>query len=488
MNRELNKSGMTNYRWVICGMLFMATAINYLDRQVLSLTWKDFISPEFHWTDTDYGNITAVFSLVYAVANLCSGKFMDWIGTRKGYVWAIAIWSFGACMHAFCGWATMAALDLGSAEELFRATGSVALAVSTVSTWFFIASRVVLGIGEAGNFPAAVKITAEYFPMKDRAFATSIFNSGSTIGALVAPLSIPLLARYFKNAGVGNGWEMAFVIIGGLGFLWLACWLFVYRKPSENRRVNAQELAYIMQDTESKAVKETADSSSKEEGGASILKLLTFRQTWGIVLTRFIYDGVWWFFLFWTPAYLSDVYGLASDDPMAILLIFVLYAITMLSIYGGKLPTIIVNRTGLVPYEARLKAMFVFSLFPLLTLLAQPLGSYSYWYPVLIIGIAGAAHQSWSANNYSVVSDLFPQKAIGTVTGLGGMAAGIGCFIVNKVSGQLFDYADQTQMVILNFQGKPAGYFLIFCYCAVAYILAWAVQKTLVPKYKRVNL
>ena len=160
----------------------------------------------------------------------------------------------------------------------------------------------------------------------------------------------------------------------------------------------------------------------------------------------------------------------------------------MLSIYGGKLPTIIVNRTGLVPYEARLKAMFVFSLFPLLTLLAQPLGSYSYWYPVLIIGIAGAAHQSWSANNYSVVSDLFPQKAIGTVTGLGGMAAGIGCFIVNKVSGQLFDYADQTQMVILNFQGKPAGYFLIFCYCAVAYILAWAVQKTLVPKYKRVNL
>lgn len=482
---QMNKMKSTNFRWVICGMLFLATTINYMDRQVLSLTWKDFIAPEFHWTDADYGRIAAVFSLVYAVANVFAGRFIDWIGTRKGYVWAIVIWSFGACMHAFCGLATIWHLDLGGSEDLFQATGALAVTISTVSAYFFIISRVVLGIGEAGNFPAAIKVTAEYFPKKDRAFATSIFNSGSTIGALVAPLSIPLLARYFKNVGIGNGWEMAFIIIGALGFVWLGFWLFLYQKPEKCKYVNQEELRYIhLDDEEDKVAVSTTET--EQEDNIPFAKFLTFPQTWAIFFAKLITDGVWWFFLFWTPAYLSDVYQLSSDNPTAILLLFVLYAITMLSLYGGKLPTIIIDRTGKIPYEARLQAMFIFTLFPLLTLFAQPLGVYSYWFPVILIGIAGAAHQSWSANLFSVASDLFPKKAIGTMTGINGLAGGISSFAINMISGELFVYADATQMTFMGFTGKPAGYFIVFCYCAVAYFAGWCVLKTLVPRYKKV--
>ena len=491
MNYEMKK---TNYRWVICGMLFLATTINYMDRQVLSLTWKDFIAPEFHWTDADYGRIAAIFSIVYAIGNLFSGRFMDWIGTKKGYLWAIGIWSLGACMHAFCGTATVAWLGLEGKEDLINAVGTSTAVIASVSTWFFIVCRIVLGLGESGNFPCAIKVTAEYFPKKDRAFPTSIFNSGSTIGALIAPVCIPLIAKYY-------GWEMAFIIIGALGFIWLGLWVFVYKKPEENKHVNKAELAYIRQDEKEQGArgKEQEDTSCSNNSPAPcssplapqasipFIKFLTFPQTWGIFFAKFITDGVWWFFLFWTPAYISDVYNLKSDNPTAMLLIFVLYAITMLSIYGGKLPTIIVNKTGLHPYDARLRAMFIFTLFPLLTLFAQPLGTYSYWFPIILIGLAGAAHQSWSANLFSVGSDLFPKNAVGTMTGINGMAGGISSFLINWISGYLFDYADKTQMQFLGFTGKPAGYFIIFCYCAVAYLLGWLVLKAFVPKYKAVS-
>lgn len=220
---------MTNFRWIICAMLFFATTVNYLDRQVLSLTWKDFIAPEFHWTDSNYGDIAAIFSLVYAIANLFAGRFIDWMGTKKGYLWAIAVWSLGACMHALCGWATEQTLGIHNAGEMISATGAVASTIAITSVYYFIAARIVLGIGEAGNFPAAIKVTAEYFPKKDRAYSTSIFNAGATIGALAAPVTIPTLARYFQNIGIGNGWEMAFVVIGGLGFIWMGCWMFLYK-------------------------------------------------------------------------------------------------------------------------------------------------------------------------------------------------------------------------------------------------------------------
>ena len=293
---------MSSFRWVICSLLFFATTVNYMDRQVLSLTWKEFIAPEFHWTDTDYGVITSIFSIIYAVANLFAGRFIDWMGSKKGYLWTIFIWSAGACLHALCGWATDHTLGLHDAAELVGATGALASTVAITSVYYFIAARVILGIGEAGNFPAAIKVTAEYFPKKDRAFATSIFNAGATVGALLAPVSIPALASYFQKAGVGNGWEMAFLIIGGLGFIWMGFWMWLYRRPESNPFVNKAELEYIEQDNvtknETPAEKVAVEDDRKNE--IPFLKCFKYRQTWAIFFGRFLTDGVWWFFLFGT--------------------------------------------------------------------------------------------------------------------------------------------------------------------------------------------
>ena len=278
MNNNLNptqskNAPMTSFRWVICGLLFLATTVNYMDRQVLSLTWKDFIAPEFHWTDSNYGLITAVFSIVYAIANLFAGRFIDWMGTKKGYLWAIFVWSLGACLHALCGWATEHTLGLHNAAELVGATGAVASTIAITSVYYFIAARIILGLGEAGNFPAAIKVTAEYFPKKDRAFSTAIFNAGSTVGALAAPISIPPLARYFQQLGIGNGWEMAFVVIGGLGFIWMGLWMVYYKKPAQNPLVNAAELAYIEQDNhEDEPAKEKAEQEDTNKDVIPFLK------------------------------------------------------------------------------------------------------------------------------------------------------------------------------------------------------------------------
>ena len=487
IDKEYNQK-MTSFRWVICGLLFLATTVNYMDRQVLSLTWKDFIAPEFHWTDADYGLITAIFSIVYAIANLFAGRFIDWMGTKKGYLWAIGVWSAGACLHALCGWATEHTVGLHDAAEMVGATGTVASLVAITSVYYFIAARVVLAAGEAGNFPAAIKVTAEYFPKRDRAYATAIFNAGSTVGALAAPISIPPLARMFQNMGVGNGWEMAFVVIGGLGFVWMGLWMFYYKKPADNPRVNEAELAYIELDntTPDETPEEKAEQEDTNKDVIPFWQCFKYPQTWAVIAGKFFTDGVWWFFLFWIPAYISDVYGFASDTGTAQMLIFVLYAITMFSIYGGKLPTIIMNKTGLSPYAARMRAMFIFALFPLLAIFAQPLGAYSYWWPVIIIGIAGAAHQSWSANIYSVVGDMFPKSTIATIIGVGGMAGGVSSFLINYCSGKLFDFAAATGMTFMGFEGKAAGYFIVFCICGVSYLIGWCIMKLLVPKYKKI--
>ena len=464
----------SNFRWIICALLFFATAVNYMDRQVLSLTWKDFIAPEFNWTDNDYGTITAVFSIIYALCNLFAGKFIDRLGTKKGYLWAIFIWSLGACLHAGCGVGT----------EWLKGAGLVAMAGITISVWLFLFCRAVLALGEAGNFPAAIKVTAEYFPKKDRAFATSIFNAGSSVGALAAPVTIPLLARYF-------GWEAAFIVIGALGFVWMGFWMFFYKKPAENPRVNAEELAYINQDGDDVPVVGRAVPSAPEEKKISYLKAFSLRQTWALVLGRFLTDGVWWFFLFWTPGYLSDQFGYKSSDGMGMALIFTLYAIvTFVSIYLCKLPTYMVDRKGMNPYEGRMVAMFVFACFPLLALGAQPLGTVSAWFPAILIGLACAGHQAWSANVYSVVGDMFPKSTIGTLTGIAQFAAGCGSFMVNKCAGALFTYsANQGDaFTFCGYSGKPAGYMIVFSYCAVAYIVGWCCMKSLVPHYKKVEL
>ena len=342
----------------------------------------------------------------------------------------------------------------------------------------FLAGRCVLALGEAGNFPAAIKVTAEYFPKKDRAYATSIFNAGASIGALIAPLSIPVLAKIW-------GWEMSFIIIGALGFVWMGFWVFMYSAPSKSKFVNKAELEYIEQDKDQDV---TPVEELKEARKMSFLECFSYKQTWAFAFGKFMTDGVWWFFLFWTPSYLNTQFGIKTSEGLGMALIFTLYAITMLSIYGGKLPTIFINKTGMNPYAARMKAMLIFAFFPLLVLLAQPLGTISPWFPVIMIGIGGAAHQSWSANIFSTVGDMFPKSAIATITGIGGMAGGVGSMILQKCAGNLFVYADEIQMEFMGFIGKPAGYFIIFCICAVAYLIGWIVMKTLVPKYKPIEL
>ena len=477
-----NKDKMTNFRWVICAMLFFATTVNYLDRQVLSLTWDEFIKPEFHWDESHYGTVTSIFSIIYALSMVFAGRFVDWLGTKKGYLWAIGIWSLGACMHAFCGIVTEAVAGMGSAAELVRATGDAVVLISTVSMYCFLVARSVLAIGESGNFPAAIKTTAEYFPKKDRAFATSIFNAGASIGALIAPLTIPLLAKAY-------GWEMAFIIIGVLGFIWMGVWVFVYDKPEKSKSVNAAELEYIQQDKLIEAPAETAEKPKK----LGILKALKYRQTWAVIAGRFMADGVWWFFLFWTPSYLNTQFGIKTTEPLGMALIFTLYAITMFSIIGGKLPTVFIDKAmrrgkGFDPYSARMKAMLIFALFPICVLLAQPLGTFSPWFAVVLIGIGCAAHQSWSANVYTTVGDMFPNSAVATVTGIGGMAGGISSMIMQKFAGELFVWSDKVGLQFLGFEGKPAGYFIIFCICAFAYVIGWLLMKAFVPKYSVVTL
>jgi ACS family hexuronate transporter-like MFS transporter len=472
-------------------MLFMALIVNYLDRQVLSLTWKNFIAPEFSWTDADYGLLTGVFSLVYAVAMLFAGRFVDYVGTKRGYLWAIGIWSTGACLHAFCGILTNGIVSgnfilsfLGSRENLMliKNTADISTAVTTVSVWLFLAARCVLSLGESGNFPCSIKTVAEYFPKRDRGFATGIFNSGAQIGALIAPFTIPLIAKYY-------GWEMSFLLIGLLGYLWMGVWVFTYKEPRKNPHVNAAELAYIEQDndtpTEAVNTEKAAETGSEKIG---VFKAFTFRQTWAVICGRFLPDSVWWFLLFWAPAFISEVYGYSSASWQGMSAIFTIYLISMLSLAGSYLPSIFIGRNKMNPYAGRMKAMLMFAIVPLLGIAVMPLGMVSMWYPVVIIGLIAAAHQSWSANVYNVVSDMFPKSVVATVTGAAGLASGLGSFMSNFGAGRLFDYAANTHMVFLGFEGKNAGYMIVFLIAGVAYLVSWCLMKILVPRYKLVKI
>jgi len=469
------KKLMTNWRWWICSLLFIATTVNYLDRQVLSLTYKEFIAPEFHWTDADYGTITSLFSIFYAIACLFAGKFVDWMGTKKGYLIAIGVWSLGAVMHAGCGVATtwfVDGVDSVAALRAVEAGSNVALTISTVSVYLFLLCRGILALGESGNFPAAIKTTAEYFPKKDRAFATSIFNAGASVGALAAPLLIPPLAKHL-------GWEWAFIIIGGLGFLWMFLWQFMYDKPEKSKHVNEAELAYIHQDDEiagqagndAKTAVTPGPDRESEEKSIPFMKCFGFKQTWSFIVGKFLTDGVWWFFLFWAPAYFQDQFNAPASSPLGQGLIFTLYAIvTVVSLFGGYLPKLFVEKKGMHPYNGRMLAMLIFAFFPLVALAAQPLGAYSPWWPAILIGIAGAGHQAWSANIFSTVGDMFPKSTIASITGIGAMAGGIGSMIIQKVAGNLFTYAEAQGAAFhfMGFEGKPAGYFIMFCFCGLA--------------------
>lgn len=445
----------TNYRWTIVSLLFFATTINYLDRQVLSLLYP-MLQDKFKWTNSQYANIASAFQFTYAIGLLFAGRIIDQLGTKRGYAWAIVIWSIGAMVHAW-------AIPIG--DFLVGVLGLIGLTAVPLSVLGFMFARALLGIGEAGNFPAAIKVTAAYFPKNERSFATGIFNSGANVGAVLAPLSVPWIAATW-------GWEMAFVLIGGVGFIWLIFWWKYYAPPALQKRVSAKELAYIQQDEENENVEKENNQKVKWT------KLFRYKQTWSFSIGKFLTDGVWWFFLFWLPAYLKEKYGMSATE-MALPLV-VLYSMVMVgSVAGGWFPAYFVKK-GMNVYEGRLKAMFVIALFPLVVLAAQPLGYISFWVPVILIGIGASAHAAWSANIFTTVSDMFPNKAIGSVVGIGGMAGGIGGVLTTKIGGALFDY----------YKGKgniETGYLIMFSFCAIAYVLAWVIMKSLVPKFNKIE-
>lgn len=449
------KEKIGKYRWTICALLFFATTVNYLDRQVLSLLKPELEKPElFGWTNSQYADIAAVFQFTYAIAMLFAGRIIDKMGTKKGFAWAIIIWSVGAVIHAL-------AIPIGkSMASILGWAGIIAVPVSVLG---FMFGRAVLAFGEAGNFPGAIKATAEYFPKKERSFATGIFNSGANIGAILAPLTVPWIYKHW-------GWEAAFVIIGSIGFLWLFFWLFFYEKPEKQKRLSAAELTYINDDVEEQI------PESKEK--VAWTKLLTYKQTWAFSFGKFMTDGVWWFYLFWLPAYLKDQYNITGTDIMIPLA--VLYSLTMFgSIGGGWFPMYFIKR-GFKPYDGRMKAMLMIAFIPLVVLSAQWLGGVSYWFPVILIGIGASAHQAWSANIFTTVSDMFPKKATASVVGIGGMAGGIGGVLITKVGGALFDHYKALGHI-------ETGYTIMFVFCALAYLIAWSVMKSLVPNYKPIT-
>ncbi len=454
------------YRWTICALLFFATTINYLDRQVLSLL-QPYLAETFHWTNTDYANITAVFQFVYAFSMLFAGRVIDMLGTKRGYALAIVVWSIAAAVHAL-------AIPIG--EGIVAILGWTGIVGFSVSVLGFMFSRAILAVGEAGNFPAAIKATAEYFPKKERSLATGIFNSGANVGAILAPLTVPLIRLNW-------GWEAAFIIMGMIGLVWLIFWILLYEKPAKQKKLSKAEFEYIHsgeeEDLQGPYLQGT-DLGGRDLGGrVKWFQLLGYRQTWAFSIGKFMTDGVWWFFLFWLPAYLKVKYGIV--DTAVMLPLAVLYTMAMAgSIFGGWFPMYFINK-GHKVYDGRMKAMFVIALFPLVVLAAQPLGDISFWIPVLLIGIGASAHQAWSANIFTTVSDMFPKKAVGSIVGIGGMAGGLGGVVLSKLGGALFDHYKGLGHI-------ETGYTIMFTICAVAYLLAWMIMKALVPSYKPISI
>jgi ACS family hexuronate transporter-like MFS transporter len=433
----MNNQNIGQYRWTICSLVFFATTVNYLDRNVISYL-KPFLAEAFHWTAEqevkDYSNIEIAFKLSYAFGMLFAGGFIDKFGSKIGYAIATGLWSIATICHAF-------------------ATG----------TGGFIIARIFLGITEAGNFPAAIKTTSEWFPQKERALATGIFNSGSNIGAILVPLSVPYIA-------VNWGWQWAFILTGVIGLVWLFLWFIFFEVPAKQKRLSQPEFEYIHSDTVEEVNQERI----------SWLKLLSFRQTWAFAVGKFLTDPVWWFYLFWLPDFLMKQYKLSINEiiwPSAL----VYFIGSIGSVAGGWLPMRLIN-TNWPAYKARKTSMLLYALLVLPVLFAQYFGSISMWLAVLVIGLAAAAHQAWSANIFTTVSDMFPKKATASVTGIGGMFGTLG--------GVLLTWLVQKNMFIYYTSiGKiETGYFIMFSICSTAYLIAWLIMHFLVPKMKKVEI
>jgi ACS family hexuronate transporter-like MFS transporter len=415
-------NGIGRYRWVICALLFFATTINYIDRQVLGIL-APTLQKDIGWNEAQYGAIVSWFTFAYALGYLGAGRMMDKLGTRLGFSLSVIVWSLSAMAHS--------------------------LARSVTG---FSAARFALGIGESGNFPASIKTVAEWFPARERALATGIFNAGSNIGAIVTPIVVPVIALKF-------GWRAAFIATGLLGFLWLAFWIPIYRRPAEHPKCSADELAYIQSD------------GMDEPAKVKWTTLLRRRETWAFAIGKFMTDPIWWFYLYWLPKFLDARYGIKLAQIAAPLIVIYLLA-DVGSVGGGWLSGAFLKR-GWSVNRARKTTMLIAALLIVPTAFAPTMSGL--WASVLIVGLAAAAHQWWSANIFTLSSDMFPRQAVGTVVGIGGFAGAMGGVLFQRVTG-------------LVLQSNGNNYVPIFVVCGSAYVTALLVIHLLVPRVHRMDL
>jgi MFS transporter, ACS family, aldohexuronate transporter len=429
-----------HYRWVICALLFLAATINYIDRQVLGIL-KPTLQSQFGWSEIDYSDIVFAFQLAYAIGLLLAGRFIDGLGAKKGFAIFIVVWSLAAIAHA-------EAPLFGGAAAAFLAILGLSYSASVAG---FMLVRFALGLGEAGNFPAAIKVVAEWFPRRERAFATGLFNSGTNVGAIVTPMVVPWITLTW-------GWYWAFIATGAIGFLWLALWLPLYGRPDTHPRVRPAELALIQSDPPETSVR------------VPLLTLIRHRQAWAFAIGKFMTDPIWWLYLFWIPDFLNRNYGINLTKIGPPLIAIYLIA-DVGSIAGGWLSSALIKR-GWVVNAARKTAMLVCALS--VVPMAFAANASHLWVAVGLVGLAAAAHQGWSANLFTLTSDMFPRQAVGSVVGFGGMAGAVGGLLIAKLTG----YILQT----------TGSYVLVFFIAATTYLVALGVIHLLVPKLEPAKL
>jgi ACS family hexuronate transporter-like MFS transporter len=433
-----NAAAIGKYRWTICALIFFATTINYLDRAVIALL-KSTFTTDLGWDDGDYANVEIAFKIAYAVGLLLAGRVIDKLGTKIGYALATGLWSLAAIAHA-------------AASSVFG----------------FGVARAALGVTEAGNFPAAIKTVAEWFPKKERALATGIFNSGANIGAILAPATVPFIVQEM-------GWQWAFIITGALGFIWLIFWFIYYEIPQKQKKLKQAEYEYIHSDKD-----EAAPVDDTHPPRVSWIKLLGYRQTWAFAIGKLLTDPIWWFYLFWLPDFLQSQYKLTLTQ-VALPVALVYTMSTAGSVGGGWLPFRLINK-GWPVFKARKTSMLIYAFCVIPIIFSQIAGSVNMWFAVIIIGIAASAHQAWSANIFTTVSDMFPKYTTASVTGIGGMFGAVGGILLSAaVQKQLFVHYRSIGQI-------ETAYYIMFAVCGLAYLLAWLIMHALVPKMKSVTL
>jgi len=438
-----------HFRWVICGLLFFATTINYMDRQVISYLKEFFSRPTaqggFGWSNQDFSYLTAAFTGFYAGMTVLAGWLVDKIGAKLGLALSLVLWSVSGIANAFVG-------------GLLRT---------------HILVRSAFAVGEAGNFPASIKTVAEWFPKRERALATAIFNAGSNGGAMVAALVVPAIMVHFGDRA---GWRMAFIITGAMGFPWLIFWFWLYDPPFRHAKVSQSELDYIRVDDE------PSRAAGDDDAKVSWWQLFRYRQLWSFFAGKFMTDGVWWFYLFWLPDYLNKQFHMTREQVM--LPTFIVYGIAIVgSIYGGSIPKKLIEG-GMSVYRARMTTMFIIACFPLLVLLTQFFGDVGRFggaaaaLAVAMISVGATAHQAWSANLFTTVSDMFPKPNIASVIGIGTMAGGIGGVLLQLLAGKLNDAFLRT---------PQTAYLIMFMVCGLSYLAAWVLMKILVPEHRPIT-